>query len=46
MGILTAAQETLTLHIVAADLVYQQAQQQGTGERCSQAEPVVSLVCL
>jgi hypothetical protein len=41
VGILTAAQETLTLRIVAADLVYQQAQQQGTGEGGGQAEPVV-----
>ncbi len=44
VGILTAAQETLTLRIVAADLVYQQAQQQGTGEGGGQAEPVVAPV--
>ncbi len=44
VGILTAAQETLTLRIVAADLVYQQAQQQGTGEGGGQAEPVISPV--
>ncbi len=44
VGILTAAQETLTLRIVAADLVYQQAQQQGTGEGGGQAEPVVYTV--
>jgi len=41
VGILTAAQETLTLRIVAADLVYLQAQQAGTGEQGGQAEPVV-----
>jgi hypothetical protein len=44
VGILTATQETLTLRIVAADLVYQQAQQQGTGEGGGQAEPVVYTV--
>ena len=44
MGILTAAQETLTLRIVAADLVYQQAQQRGAGEGGSRAEPVVYAV--
>ena len=42
VGILTAAQETLTLRIVAVDLVYQQAQQQGAGAGGGQAEPVVS----
>jgi len=44
VGILNTAQETLTLRIVAADLVYQQAQHTGTGERGGQAEPVVYLV--
>jgi hypothetical protein len=44
MGILTAAQETLTLRIVAADLLYQQAQHTGIGEGGGQAEPVVSPV--
>jgi len=44
VGTLTAAQETLTLRIVAADLVYQQAQHAGTGEQGGQAEPVVYLV--
>jgi hypothetical protein len=44
VGILTAAQETLTLRIVAADLVYHQAQHTGTGEGGGQAEPVVSPV--
>ena len=44
VGILTAAQETLTLRIVAADLVYQQAQHTGTGEGGGQAEPIVYTV--
>src|SRR5262245_46932408 len=44
VGILTAAQETLTLRIVAADLVYQQAQHTGTGEGGGQVEPVISPV--
>jgi hypothetical protein len=44
VGILTAAQETLTLRIVAADLVYQQALHTGTGEQGGKTDPVVYAV--